>query len=333
MTNDDVVLKTKNLKKYFPVSKGFLQSLLSAEEKYVHAVDDISFTITKGETFGIVGESGCGKTTVGLSVLRLIDSEGEIFFKGQNLSKLTKKELNKLRKDFQIIFQNPYESLSPRFTVKDIVAEPLRLLNVLSKEDEIHQKVINELNNVGLVPAEDFLHRYPHELSGGQRQRVSVARAFVIDPEFIVADEPVSMLDVSIRVGILETMKNVAEKKGTAFILITHDLALARVMCDRIGVMYLGRIVEKGPTEAIIGSPLHPYTQALITAVPKPDPDATRTEELPIKGEVPSGINIPSGCRFRPRCPYAIEKCAEIDPSLEKANENHYVACIRYKEI
>jgi peptide/nickel transport system ATP-binding protein len=200
-------------------------------------------------------------------------------------------------------------------------------------EAEIEEKVKEDLEEVGLIPAEDFIDRFPHELSGGQRQRVGVARAFIVDPVFVVADEPVSMLDVSIRVGVLKIMRELTLQRGTAFLFITHDLALARVMCDRIAVMYLGRIVEQGPTEDVIHAPYHPYTKALIAGVPKPDPDARRTEELPIIGEVPSGIDIEKGCRFSPRCPYAIEKCEEIDPQLETAAENHLVACIRFKEI
>jgi oligopeptide/dipeptide ABC transporter ATP-binding protein len=233
----------------------------------------------------------------------------------------------------QSIFQNPYESLSPRFSVLDSVAEPLRLLKVLNNEDEVLARVKDTLKAVGLPQSDDFLDRYPHELSGGMRQRVGIARAYTLNPSFIVADEPVSMLDVSIRVGVLKVMKELVQKFQTAFLFITHDLALARYMCDRIGVMYLGRIVELGKTEDIIQNSLHPYTKALVSAVPNPDPDAKRTEEIPIAGEIPSGIILPKGCRFHPRCVYATSKCQETDPELLPTNNNHFVACIRFREI
>lgn len=335
MTDNNIAIEVKNLKKYFPVEEGFFASLFKrSKNRFVHAVDDVSFSIRVGETFGLVGESGCGKSTTGYLILQIQKlTGGSIFVKGVDAVTLSRKELKEVRKNLQIIFQNPYESMSPRFSVLDIVAEPLRLLNIIEDEDKIEQKVLEELTDVGLIPAEDFLDRFPHELSGGQRQRVSIARAFALDPTFIVADEPVSMLDVSIRVGVLKTMKELSKKRGTAFLFITHDLALARTMCDRIAVMYLGRVVEQGPTEEIIHNPLHPYTKALIAAVPSPDPDATRTEELPIIGEVPSGIDIASGCRFHPRCIYARDECKEIDPLLEHVKEDHEVACLRYKEI
>ncbi|NPD88949.1 MAG: ABC transporter ATP-binding protein [Asgard group archaeon] len=430
---------SKDRKKTFKeLTKEYFGVVFQRSEKhYVHAVDDISFKIHKGETFGLVGESGCGKSTTGMLLLNLLETTGgHIYFKSPDsitltrkqirgvrikkekekltltrrqkkllrgkeereniilneeqinniiategfdqhetssrwekmlvritnflnslllkpnriflteeqllsigtvsrvdISNFTNRELKNLRKDIQIIFQNPYESLSPRFSILDIIAEPLRLLRIYTDEATIEKKVKEELESVGLIPAEDFIDRYPHELSGGQRQRVGVARAFILDPEFIVADEPVSMLDVSIRVGVLKIMRQLTIERGTAFLFITHDLALARVMCDRIAVMYLGRIVEQGPTEELIQKPLHPYAKALIAGVPKPDPDARRTEDLPIIGEVPSGIDVPFGCRFNPRCPYVIEKCTKVDPQLEEVGNNHLVACIRYNEI
>ncbi|MBY9000151.1 MAG: ABC transporter ATP-binding protein [Candidatus Heimdallarchaeota archaeon] len=335
ITDKNIAIEVRNLKKYFPVQEGFLASLFKrSENKYVHAVDDVSFAIKKGETFGLVGESGCGKSTTGYLIVQIEKlTSGSIYVKGVDAVTLSKSELNEVRKELQIIFQNPYESMSPRFSILDIIAEPLRLLNIIEDEDEIQKKVLEELTDVGLIPAEDFLDRFPHELSGGQRQRVSIARAFALDPTFVVADEPVSMLDVSIRVGVLKTMQELSKKRGTAFLFITHDLALARSMCDRIAVMYLGRIVEQGPTEEIVHNPLHPYTKALIAAVPVPDPDARRTEELPIVGEVPSGIDIAEGCRFHPRCIYVVDECKKIDPQLEPVKDNYSVACIRYKEI
>ena len=365
MTEKEIVIEAIDLKKLFPVTGGLFKTV-TGEQKVVHAVDGVTFRIYKGETFGLVGESGCGKSTTGLLLLQLLErTSGDILFKGVEASEYTRKQLwlNSMdsfskfligkknwrevketyeqyssqvkffRKNIQIIFQNPYESLSPRFNVLDTIAEPLRLMNIVEDEAEIEQMVINELEEVGLVPGTEFIDRYPHELSGGQRQRIGVARAFILDPEFVVADEPVSMLDVSIRVGVLKIMRQLTKSRGTGFLFITHDLALARHMCDRIAVMYLGRIVEQGPTEEVIHRPLHPYTKALISAVPSPDPDARRTEELPITGEVPSGINIPLGCRFHPRCPYAVDECKQIDPILEQAKEDHLVACIRFRKI
>lgn len=335
MMSNDLIMDIKELKKYYPINRGFFQSIFSKEEFYVHAVDGISLSIKAGETFGLVGESGCGKTTTGLLLLKLIEpSSGSIFFQGVDIATLSERELKEKRKKMQIIFQNPYESLSPRFSVLDAIAEPLRLLKVLENEDEILERIKETLKAVGLPQTEDFLERYPHELSGGMRQRIGVARAYVLNPTFIVADEPVSMLDVSIRVGVLRIMKELVQKFQTGFLFITHDLALARYMCDRIAVMYLGRIVEKGKTEEIIQNPLHPYTKALISAVPIPDPDAIRTKEIPITGEVPSGIILPRGCRFHPRCIYAKDECRETDPELVRTNDNdHFVACIRHNEI
>ncbi len=365
MSESEVVIETINLKKLFPIY-GTIFKTVTGGQQHVHAVDGVSFKIYKGETFGLVGESGCGKSTTGLLILQLLDrTSGEIYFKGIETSEYTRKQLllgsiesfgkflirkrkweevketykqyssqvKLFRKNIQIVFQNPYESLSPRFNVLDTIAEPLRLMNIIEDEAELEKVVISELEEVGLIPATDFLDRYPHELSGGQRQRVGVARAFILDPEFVVADEPVSMLDVSIRVGVLKIMRELTVRRGTGFLFITHDLALARHMCDRIAVMYLGRIVEQGPTEELIRKPLHPYTKALIKAVPTADPDARRTEDLPITGEVPSGIDIPMGCRFHPRCPYVVDECKQTDPALEQAKGNHLVACIRFKEI
>ncbi|MCE7741120.1 MAG: ABC transporter ATP-binding protein [Candidatus Heimdallarchaeota archaeon] len=404
MSVKKVVIETKNLKKHFPVAGAVFRTITGGGQKYVHAVDGVTFKIYKGETFGLVGESGCGKSTTGVLILQLLDrTSGEIYFKGietseytrkqlwistirsffhfifgtlkreerereeadQDVTKVSKKSKKKkkkkkkykykivridwkdvkntfqeyrkrvllFRKNIQIVFQNPYESLSPRFNVLDTIAEPLRLMNIVEDELEIEKMVINELEEVGLVPGTEFLDRYPHELSGGQRQRVGVARAFILDPEFVVADEPVSMLDVSVRVGVLKIMRELTKRRGTGFLFITHDLALARHMCDRIAVMYLGRIVEQGPTEELIRKPLHPYTKALIKAVPTADPDARRTEDLPIEGEVPSGIDIPEGCRFHPRCPYVADECKLTDPVLESAKEDYMVACIRFRKI
>ncbi len=334
MTNPEVIILVEDLRKLYPVKKNFFQSLTSVENEFVHAVDGLSFEVLKGETFGLVGESGCGKSTTGYLTLNLIPkTSGKVSFKGKNIHNISKNDLRKLRQKIQIIFQNPYDALSPRFNVYDIIAEPLRLLNVVSDEKKVNELVYSILEEVGLSPASEYIERFPHELSGGQRQRIGVARAFVLNPEFVVADEPVSMLDVSLRIGILKIMKKLIKNYGTAFLFITHDLALARYMCDRIAVMYLGKIVEKGEAEQVTQNPMHPYTRALIMAVPEANPDASRLINIPIIGEVSDGIHIPSGCRFQDRCLYTIDLCKKEEPQLVKIDTNHYVACFRVDEI
>ena len=291
------------------------------------AVDGIDFYVKKGEIFGLVGESGSGKTTTGRLLLRLQSpTQGKILYKGQDITNLSPKEMKPLRRKMQIIFQDPFESLDPRMTIKDIVAEPLRIQRVTSGEGELEERVKQILRDVELLPPEEFMLRFPHEMSGGQRQRVAVARAFVLDPDFVVADEPVSMLDVSIRAEILNLMISLVQKRGASFLYITHDLALARHMCDRIAVMYLGRIVELGDVDAIIKMPLHPYTKALIAAVPVPDPSSKRIGEV-ISGEIPSPIFPPPGCHFHTRCPYVHTRCTLEDPPLIEVEPNHWVAC------
>ncbi|MHA2100400.1 MAG: ABC transporter ATP-binding protein [Candidatus Kariarchaeaceae archaeon] len=334
MSEEEVVLSVENLSKLYAVKRNFFQSLTSKATDFVHAVDGLSFKIHKGETLGLVGESGCGKSTTGYLTLNLLKkTDGTIWFKDIDIHSISKNEMRKLREKLQIIFQNPYDSLSPRFTIVDIIAEPLRLLNVLDDEKEIHRRIKEIMEQVGLTPAEEFMERFPHELSGGQRQRVGVARAFVLNPEYVVADEPVSMLDVSLRIGVLRIMKNLINTYGTAFLFITHDLALARYMCDRIAVMYLGMIVEKGPSELVTQTPKHPYTRALITAVPNADPNESGITEVPIIGEISDGIHLPEGCRFEYRCVYAQPKCAEKEPELVDLGNNHFAACIRISEI
>ena len=328
---DDLVIKAENLKKWFPINLGFFRSVFSKEKLFVRAVDDISFEIRKGEIFGLAGESGSGKTTTGRLLLRLIEpTGGKISFHGEDISLIEESRMRELRRNMQIVFQDPYESLNPRMSVGDIVAEPMRLLEKNVTSEEVQRRVAQILEDVELTPPSEFVLRFPHELSGGQRQRVAVARAFIVNPEFIVADEPVSMLDVSIRAEILRLMILLVEKYKASFLYITHDLALSRHMCDRLAIMYLGKIVEMGDTEKVIFESLHPYTKALIEAVPIPDPTAKRVETV-IKGEIPSPVNPPSGCRFHTRCPsYIGDICRTKEPELVDIEGHHLVACHLY---
>jgi len=323
----DTVMSVTKLVKWFPVRLGFLSTLFTRKQLFVRAVDDVTFDIKKGEIFGLAGESGSGKTTTGRLLIRLIEpTSGSILFKGQDLSTLPESQLKPLRRKMQIIFQDPYESLNPRMTIYDIISEPLKVQGI-GGEEETRERVSKILEDVELVPPEEFTFRFPHELSGGQRQRIGVARAFVLEPEFVVADEPVSMLDVSIRAEILNLMTALVQKYDASFLYITHDLALARHMCDRIAVMYLGKIMEKGPTDKIVKEPYHPYSRALIAAVPVPDP-TTKRSEVVIKGEIPSPINPPSGCRFHTRCPIAeFPLCKEKEPTLSDYGDGHFAAC------
>jgi len=322
------LLVAEDLKKWFPVRKSFISTMFSRKAFFLRAVDGISFHINKEEIFGLVGESGSGKTTTGRMLLRLTEpTSGKIAFEGEDITALSDAKMKPLRRKMQIVFQDPYESLNPRMTVESIVSEPVRLLKLEQEEDSILKRVKTVLEAVELIPAEEFMFRYPHELSGGQRQRVGVARALVVDPAFIVADEPVSMLDVSIRAEILNLMYELVGKFHTSFLYITHDLALARHLCDRFAVMYLGKIMEMSETDKIVYEPLHPYTQALIEAVPIPDPDVKRSGRV-IKGEIPSPINPPSGCRFHTRCPlYIGDICRTKEPEIIDVGKGHLVAC------
>ncbi len=320
------VLEVKGLKKWFPVRTGILASLLGREQKYVKAVDGIDFDIYMGEVFCLVGESGCGKTTTARTILRLIDpTEGKILYKGIDLTSLSREELRALRSKMQMIFQNPFEVLDPRMTVQSLVGEGLEVNDLVATDQELRERVLDALERVKLIPPEDFARRFPHELSGGQLQRVAIARALVLGPDFIVADEPVSMLDASIRIEIINLMMELRRTLNLTYLYITHDIAQARYIGDRIAVMYLGKIVEQGPMEDVVMEPLHPYTRALISNIPVPDP-TVRRERILLKGETPTPIDLPRGCRFHPRCPQAKDICKEREPELLKIDDR-LVAC------
>lgn len=324
----EVILDVKDLKKHFLVRRGFFASLKGGPNPVLKAVDGVSFQIRKGEIYGVVGESGCGKTTMARTLLKLTEpTDGEMWFEGTDIAKLGHAETKVLRRHMQMVFQDPYESMNPRLNVSYIVSEPLRIQNVAKDVDEALPRVLQCLEDVEMTPVEEYIGRFPHELSGGQRQRIAVARALALDPSFIVADEPVSMLDVSIRGEVLNLMQNLCREKGVTFVYITHDLATARHICDRIAVMYLGRMVEEGTADDIVGDSLHPYTQALINAVFVPDPNKKQLGQV-LKGEVPNPINPPKGCRLHPRCPKFMDGvCNVTEPELVEIKPGHRVAC------
>ena len=326
--NKNAVLKIENLKKHFPLRKGLFAALSMGGQSHLRAVDDISFALGKKEILGFVGESGCGKSTMSRTILQLLEpTGGKIFFKGTRVDNLSRKQFKPFRKKMQMIFQDPFGSLNPRRTVSEILRQTIKIHNLAENrtaEDELIKKTLEE---IGLNPVEEYWNKYPKLLSGGQLQRVSIGRVLVLQPEFVIADESVSMLDVSVRIGILDLLFKMRDKHGISFIYITHDLVTARYICDRIAIMYLGNIVEIGPTEEIINNPRHPYTQALITAVPVPDPTA-EIPELPIKGYVPATPEDTLGCcSFALRCPYAKKRCRLEKPQMIRVGDGHFGSC------
>ena len=319
MANNEM-LRVEHLKKYFKTGGGML-----------HAVDDVNFTINEGDTLGVVGESGCGKSTLGRTILRLHEpTEGQIFYKGQDLTKCSKKEMKNLRSELQMIFQDPYASLNPRMTIKEAISEPLVIQQVFDKKDKdgLERRIREIMDLVGL--SQRLINTYPHELDGGRRQRIGIARAISLNPKFIVCDEPVSALDVSIQAQVLNLMQDLQKEMGLTYMFITHDLSVVKHFSNDIAVMYLGQMVEKAPAKTLFKNPLHPYTNALLSAIPVPDPKVKMNRIL-LKGELTSPINPGVGCRFAKRCVYATEECTKANIPLREVEEGHFVACCKVK--
>ena len=326
MTTEDI-LRVHRVKKYFPVREGFFSFF--GEKKFVQAVDDVSFSIPKGGSLCIVGESGCGKTTLARTILRLIEpTAGEVYFKGENIYEKSRIELQEYRLKMQLIFQNPFEVLDPRLKVVELVGEGLTIHNLGDSKEDIRNQVLEVLEDVRLTPAENFAERYTHELSGGQLQRVCIARSLILHLELVIADEPVSMLDARIRTEVMNLMEDLKKEHDLTYIFITHDLAQARYIGDQIIVMYLGRIAEMGPMEEVIQNPVHPYTKALVSNVPNPDPDLD-SDRIFLPGETPTPVNLPEGCRFKSRCQEHGPQCKPEEPPLIEVSPGHWVACYR----
>ena len=318
---DRPLIETRDLKKYFKTPRGNL-----------HAVDNVNLTISRGKTLGVVGESGCGKSTLGRTILRLIEpTGGEVLYNGENILNYNKKQMLELRKKMQLIFQDPYASLNPRMTVSEIISEPIKVCKTLTNAKEIDEKVFELMETVGL--AERFVNTYPHELDGGRRQRIGIARALALDPEFIVCDEPVSALDVSIQAQILNLMMDLQDARGLTYMFITHDLSVVKHISTEIAVMYLGQCVERAPADELFENPLHPYTKALLSAIPVPNLKYRGKERSTIKGEVTSPIDPKPGCRFAGRCPFAKPECTAVDLSLNEVSAGHFVSCTRWKDL
>ncbi|WP_275417089.1 ABC transporter ATP-binding protein [Fervidibacillus albus] len=323
-TNTDTILEVNNLKKYFPIKGGVLRRTVG----YVKAVDDVSLKVLRGETLGIVGESGSGKSTLGRVILRLLNpTEGQILFENEDITKHSNRKLRSIRKDLQIVFQDPYASLNPSMSVQELIEEPLVVQTNLSRKERLN-KVNEILEKVGLRTSDQL--KYPHEFSGGQRQRISIARALVLNPKFVVCDEPVSALDVSIQAQVLNLMADLQDELDLTYLFISHDLSVVKHISDRVAVMYLGRIAEVAPKKAIYEEPLHPYTQALLSSIPTVD-KKNRREKIILKGDLPSPSNPPSGCPFRTRCSKAFDLCSEVRPELKDMGNGHYVACHLYE--